>query len=150
MQNKASLVCSQEDWKDVLFGIHWHSKGVLHATSRRSLFHQCDSRALLHLRTFVIWGHCRTLAHSCTNVTKGHCCTSVMVGQGALMSNMFQQWPLFPLLCNTDPLVMQVAYPIRKMWQTYMDKPIMCSSLTLEHEEHLKTHHQSLSWARSN
>jgi hypothetical protein len=28
------LCAKHTNWKDVLFGVHWNSKGVLHATSR--------------------------------------------------------------------------------------------------------------------
>jgi hypothetical protein len=38
-----------QDWKGIIFGVHWHSKGVLHATSRGSLLHCCDPRPLLRL-----------------------------------------------------------------------------------------------------
>lgn len=33
-------------------GVHWHYKGILHATSCRSLSHQCVIRSLLHNISF--------------------------------------------------------------------------------------------------
>jgi hypothetical protein len=41
------LSTSKQDSSGELFGVHWHSIGVLYATSRRSLSHWCDPRSLL-------------------------------------------------------------------------------------------------------
>jgi hypothetical protein len=56
-------ICAMEQailnkvWKDILSGVLWHSKGVLHATARRSLLHWYDPTSLLRLWSNFIQGH---------------------------------------------------------------------------------------------
>jgi hypothetical protein len=57
-----------QDLEDVLFGGHWHSKGVLP-------HHEGPSWT-------VILGHCFASGHSCTYVIPGHCCATVGSNNG--------------------------------------------------------------------
>jgi hypothetical protein len=69
----------QEDWKGVLFGVHQHSRRVLHATSRMLFSDWCDPRCCVLgcSWTNVIQGHYCALGHYCTNASPNHCCTTM-------------------------------------------------------------------------
>jgi hypothetical protein len=62
----------EQDLKGALFGVHWHSRGVLRAPSRW-LLQWCDPRSLLRLRSFSHWCHPRScsLSTSAKNATSG-------------------------------------------------------------------------------
>jgi hypothetical protein len=74
--------------------------------------------------------------YNCLDVTVTQCVPTM-----TMVTTVVQCAPtmrfLFPLLCNMT-LVMQVAYHLEKTRQTDKDRPIRCSSLMLECEEHLK------------
>jgi hypothetical protein len=67
-------VTIKQDWKGVRFGVQWHSRGVLHATSHS---YCCIN---------VIRGHCRTTV--CPNSDLGHCCTNAVVAQQRVHNNI--------------------------------------------------------------
>jgi hypothetical protein len=87
------------------------------------------------------------VGHCCTNVIRGDCfvsfdndlsshfaqqCVPTIGLRFKLSRNVFQQWHLGPHCCTTMDL--------GHAWQTDdMDWSLMCFTLMLEHEEHLKT-----------
>jgi hypothetical protein len=87
------------------------------------------------LCTNVILCHCCAVGRSCTGVIRGHCYESFCSNSGLVI-----------LLWNTSrnevcgSQSMQVTYCHRRDMtdrETYMDGPIKCSLLKLEHEERL-------------
>lgn len=72
--------------------------------------------------------------HSCTKVIRGHCCSlgnpcTKVTPRSFLSNTVFQQWPLFRLLCNN----------VFQLWDRWsgMDGPLRCS-LKLGREEHFR------------
>jgi hypothetical protein len=63
----------QQEWKAMdpalLFGVHWHYKGILLATSRRPLLH-CDPKPLLHA-TVCTNNDLRPFLHLCCSQNVG-------------------------------------------------------------------------------
>jgi hypothetical protein len=79
----------ERDWKCILFGVHLHSRGILHATScclcctnvtrvhcwatvrsksvRSSLLHWCDMRILMLNNVFKHWPRSHCCAKMCSN-----------------------------------------------------------------------------------
>jgi hypothetical protein len=77
----------EHDWKGVFFGVHWHSKGDLHATLPRPLlprsllhlgsFLHCDPKILLRLVIFALMWSQVTVAEQWTKkycIPGFHCC----------------------------------------------------------------------------
>jgi hypothetical protein len=106
-----------QDWKDVLFGVHWISRGVIHAATLpvASAGRFVDNHGLKEL-----WTLCHSYQKGITGNSgiKGHCCDvdtrpfwanndlglrckNCDNGFGSHCSNStFQQWPRSPLLCD--------------------------------------------------
>jgi hypothetical protein len=78
-------------WKSVLFAVRWHSKGIIHATSRRSLLRnsvkqwpvqQWHARPFLHNGVFqqcprfplrnIVYQQSDLCPHCCSTTTHGH------------------------------------------------------------------------------
>jgi hypothetical protein len=111
------------DWKDEPFGIHWHSKCILHATSHKSLLHICNQRSLrnsvcLKLSQFLFFH----------NMYFGHCRVNVLLCYTGVFSNNARIFHC----CTTVTLVTWVACLLGKMQQADMDGPRRCSSHVLD------------------
>jgi hypothetical protein len=102
----------KQEWKGLLFEMQWHSKGVLHATSRRSLLH-CHPRSL---PSNVLQQWPVPLLHNSYRYLLRWC-----VPMPLLHNNVFQQWYHGFHCCATMDLVMRVAY-LLKTRQADMDE----------------------------
>jgi hypothetical protein len=108
----------KQDWKSILFGVRCIPKVFF-------VPHQIG-----HCWISVVWGNCYTMMCSSNDLSLNYS-AAVCPNNAISVSIVAQQWPL----------VMWVSCLRGKMLQTYM--ALRCSSLTLEHEEHLinKKHH---------
>jgi hypothetical protein len=148
------------DCQGVLFGVHRHSKGVLHATSRRPLLRsghsctqviRCQNCAFRHFCTNMTRWHYCALGHSCTNVTRAapYFILAQRWSESLLRNKCVPttaSLPVFVQQCSNNgascPIVAQ-QWPHHadclpqqeKTRQTDMDEPIRRASITLVHEE---------------